>query len=151
GHTQIGPGDMFAQIRAAISIQHGHYFDLKLAGKGGLPNLLSTREVIRYATSDGARVAGLDDTGSLEVGKRADLIVLRTDRPNIHPVNDPIGAVVWGMDPSNIEWVIADGKVVVREGELVADVDSVRQKAIDAVRRVSTAAGLAVAGTGGAG
>ena len=33
------------------------------------------------------------------------MIVLRTDRPNIAPVNDPIGAVVWGMDTSNVELV----------------------------------------------
>lgn len=145
-HEQIGPGDVFAQMRAAISIQHGHHFDLKLAGKGGLPNLLTTREVIRYATSDGAQVAGLDDTGSLEVGKRADVIVLRTDRPNIHPINDPIGAVVWGMDSSNVEWVIVDGRIVVREGDLDLDVASVRTRALDAVRRVSDAAGLAAAG-----
>ena len=145
-HTQIGPGDVFAQMRAAISIQHGHHFDLKLAGKGGLPNLLTTREVIRYATSDGARVAGLGDTGSLEVGKRADVVVLRTDRPNIHPINDPIGAVVWGMDSSNVEWVIVDGRIVVREGNLDRDVAAVRTGALDAVRRVSDAAGLVAAG-----
>lgn len=147
--VQIGPGDVFAQMRAAISIQHGHHFDLKLAGKGGLPNLLTTREVIRYATSDGARVAGLDDTGSLEVGKRADVVVLRTDRPNIHPINDPIGAVVWGMDSSNVEWVIVDGRIVVREGDLDRDVVSVRTQANEAVGRVSDAAGLVAAGVEG--
>lgn len=148
-HEQIGPGDVLAQMRAAISIQHGHHFDLKLAGKGGLPNLLTTREVIRYATSDGARVAGLGDTGSIEVGKRADVVVLRTDRPNIHPVNDPIGAVVWGMDSSNVEWVIVDGRIIVSEGELDRDVAGVRTGALEAVRRVSDAAGLVAAGAEG--
>lgn len=148
-HEQIGPGDVLAQMRAAISIQHGHHFDLKLAGKGGLPNLLTTREVIRYATSDGARAAGLSDTGSLETGKRADLVVLRTDRPNIHPVNDPIGAVVWGMDSSNVEWVVVDGRIVVREGELDRDVAAVRTQANRAVRRVAEAAGLVAAGVEG--
>ena len=34
----------------------------------------------------------------------ADVIVLRTDRPNVFPINDPIGAVVWGMDTSNVDW-----------------------------------------------
>lgn len=147
-HTRYGPGDVFAQMRAAISIQHGHHFDLKLAGKGGLPNLLTTREVIRYATVDGARATGLTETGSIEVGRRADVIVLRTDRPNIHPVNDPIGAVVWGMDSSNVDWVIVDGRVVVRAGELDADVTAVRKGAEDAARRVSHAAGLVAGGVG---
>ncbi len=68
---QVTPGDMFTQMRAAISIQHATVFDLKLAGKGGLPRLLTTREVILYATADGARVAGLGDvTGSLEPASR---------------------------------------------------------------------------------
>lgn len=147
-HTRYGPGDVFAQMRAAISIQHGHHFDLKLAGKGGLPNLLTTREVIRYATVDGARAAGLTETGSIEVGRRADLIVLRTDRPNIHPVNDPIGAVVWGMDSSNVDWVIVDGRVVVHAGELDVDVTAVRTRAEDAAQRVSSAAGLVAGGVG---
>lgn len=142
---RIAPGDIFAQMRAAISIQHGRYFDLKLAGKGGLPNLLTTREVIRYATLDGARAAGLDSVaGSLQPGKQADLVVLRTDRPNIQPVNDPIGAVVWGMDTSNVGWVIVGGRVLLRDGNLEADTAALRVKATDAQRRVAADAGVAV-------
>ncbi len=94
---RVAPGDMFAQMRAAISLQHATVFDLKLAGKAGLPRLMSTRDVIRHATVDGARAAGLGGvTGSLEPGMQADVIVLRTDRPNVFPINDPIGAVVLG-------------------------------------------------------
>lgn len=139
---RLGPGDMLAQMRATISLQHATYFDLKLAGKAGLPNLLTTREVIRYATIDGARAVGLDNlTGSLEVGKQADVIVLRTDRPNIFPINDPIGAVVWGVDTSNVDWVFAAGRPLVREGELAADTSQARRLAIDARRRVTGDAG----------
>ena len=61
-------------------------------------------------------------TGSLEPGKQADIVVLRTDRPNIFPVNDPIGAVVWGMDTSNVDWVFVAGGPVMRGGVLEADV-----------------------------
>ena len=50
---------MFAQMRATISLQHATVFDLKLAGKAGVPQLMGTRDVIRHATVDGARVAGL--------------------------------------------------------------------------------------------
>jgi len=140
---QVAPGDLFAQMRAAISIQHAEMFDQKLAGKGGLPGLLTTREVVRYATLDGARAAGLADvTGSLEVGKQADVIVLRADRPNISPVNDPIGAVVWGMDTSNLDWVIVGGRALMRNGGLASDVERARELAIDAQRRVVSSAGL---------
>jgi 5-methylthioadenosine/S-adenosylhomocysteine deaminase len=138
GVEGLAPGDVFAQMRAVISTQHATLFDLKLAGKGGIPNLLGTRDVIRYATVDGARAVGLGDvTGSLSPGKRADVIVLRADRPNIAPVNDPIGAVVWGMDTSNIDWVFVDGTAVVRDGRLTADVARARALVTAAERQVT--------------
>jgi cytosine/adenosine deaminase-related metal-dependent hydrolase len=140
---QFAPGDMFAQMRAIISLQHATAFDLKLAGKAGIPQLLGTREVIRYATSDGARAVGLGSvTGSLESGKRADLIMLRTDRPNIAPVNDPIGAVVWGMDTSNLDSVMVQGAFVMREGKLIADTTRARELAKAAAGRVSVPSGV---------
>lgn len=130
---RLGAADILAQMRSAISVQHATYFDLKLAGKGGLPNLLSTRDVIKYATIDGARAVGLDSiAGSVEVGKAADIIVIRTDRPNLHPVNDPIGAVVWGMDTSNLEWVFVGGRARMRDGIIDADVPRALQLAAEA-------------------
>jgi len=149
---RIAPGDMFAQMRATISVQHATMFDRKLAGKAGLPKLMGTRDVIRHATVDGARVAGLTGvTGSIERGMAADVIVLRADRPNIFPVNDPIGAVVWGMDTSNVDWVFVGGRVVMREGALEADVRSARALAEEARLRVGAAPGVvAGASSGGA-
>jgi cytosine/adenosine deaminase-related metal-dependent hydrolase len=149
---RVAPGDLFAQMRAAISVQHATVFDRKLAGKAGLPKLMSTRDVIRFATRDGARAAGLGDvTGSIEPGKQADLILLRTDRPNIFPINDAIGAVVWGMDTSNVDRVIVGGRVVMRDGTLDADLDRARALAGEARERVAAAAGLLLAGAAGGG
>jgi 5-methylthioadenosine/S-adenosylhomocysteine deaminase len=134
---RIGPGDLFAQMRATISLQHATVFDRKLIGKAGLPRLMTTRDVIRSATVEGARAAGQQGvTGSLEPGMQADLIVLRTDRPNVFPINDPIGAVVWGMDTSNVDLVIAGGRVLVRGGRLETDVARVRALATAARERV---------------
>jgi cytosine/adenosine deaminase-related metal-dependent hydrolase len=142
---RVAPGDLFAQMRAAISLQHATVFDRKLAGKAGLPRLMSTRDVIRFATADGARVAGLGGTtGSLEPGMQGDVVVLRTDRPNVFPINDPIGAVVWGMDTSNVDWVFVAGRVVMREGVLEADVERARILATEARQRVAEASGLVV-------
>ena len=141
---RLAPGDMFAQMRATISLQHATVFDRKLAGKAGLPRLMSTRDVIRFATVDGARVAGLRrETGSLEPGMQADIILLRTDRPNIFPINDPIGAVVWGMDTSNVDRVFVAGRPLMRDGALGANVEQASALATTAQHRVSTAAGLA--------
>jgi cytosine/adenosine deaminase-related metal-dependent hydrolase len=143
GSEMEAPGDMFAQMRAANSVQHATLFDLKLAGKGGVPNLLGTRDVIQYGTVDGARVAGLGAvTGSLTPGRRGDIVVLRTDRPNIAPVNDPIGAVVWGMDTSNVDWLFVDGVALVRDGTLTADIGRAQQLAVSAQTEVANAAGL---------
>jgi 5-methylthioadenosine/S-adenosylhomocysteine deaminase len=138
GDERWSPGDLFAQMRAVQSVQRATVFDRKLAGKAALPHLLSTREVIRYATVEGARVAGLSDrTGTLGRGKQADVIALRADRPNIAPINDPIGAVVWGMDPSNVDWVFVGGRPLVRAGELSLDVARVRAAATAAHQRLT--------------
>lgn len=136
----LAPGDVLAQMRSMISLQHAMYFDLKLVGKAGLPNLLTTREVIRNGTIHGARAAGLGDrTGSLEPGKRADVLVLRSDRPNIFPINDPVGAVVWGMDTSNIDWVLVAGEPVVAAGEPTGDVQRAIALATGAATRLAGA------------
>lgn len=141
GDVTASPGDMFAQMRSVISIQHATLFDRKLAGRGGVPKLLTTRDVIRYATSDGARVVGLAGVaGSLEPGMQADVIVLRADRPNIAPLNDPIGAVVWGMDTSNVDWVFAGGRPLMRNGVLEADVARARELALAAQQRLGATA-----------
>lgn len=150
-NERAAPGDMFAQMRAVISVQHATLFDLKLAGKAGVPNLLNTRDVIRYATTDGAAVAGLDaDVGTLRPGSQADVIVLRTDKPNIFPVNDPIGAVVWGMDTSNVDWVFVGGRALMRNGALETDLDRVRNLAVSAWQRVAGASGLLAGSVSGA-
>lgn len=142
---RLAPGDIFAQMRSTIAIQHATYFDLKLAGKGGLPNLMGTRDVIRHATVDGAQVAGLGDvTGSIQPGMQADIVILRADSPNIYPINDPIGAVVWGMDTSNIDWVFAAGEALMRDGAVSTDVERARALAVMAQGRVAEAAGMLV-------
>jgi 5-methylthioadenosine/S-adenosylhomocysteine deaminase len=146
----VGPGDVFAQMRGTISVQHATVFDRKLAGRAGVPKLMTTRDVIRCATVDGARVAGVGEVaGSLEPGKQADIVMLRTDRPNIFPINDAIGAVVWGMDTSNVDRVFSGGRELVRDGVLAADVDRARRLATTARDRVAAAAGMVVGASAG--
>ncbi|MDP9145392.1 MAG: amidohydrolase family protein, partial [Actinomycetota bacterium] len=89
------PNDMFTQMRSVIALQHA------LADEAGKPGI-TMRDVLLYATMEGARAHGLEDkVGSLTVGKAADLIMLRTDMINVIPINDPVTAVVAGMDTSN--------------------------------------------------
>lgn len=139
GALTMASGDVFAQLRAVIALQHAMYFDLKLAGKAGLPRMLTTRDVIAYGTTDGARAIGLAGvTGSITPGRSADIVVLRTDRPNIMPVNDPVGAVVWGMDSSNVDTVLVAGRALVRDGSPTVDLGHVRSLIAEAQNRIGT-------------
>jgi cytosine/adenosine deaminase-related metal-dependent hydrolase len=114
------PNDMFTQMRSVISLQHAQLFDKKLSGGDNVPAPLTTRDLIQFATIEGAKANGLDKvTGTLTPGKEADVIMLRTDRANVFPINDPIGAVVWGMDTSNVDTVFVAGKALKRSGQLV--------------------------------
>jgi cytosine/adenosine deaminase-related metal-dependent hydrolase len=81
---------------------------------------------------------------------QADIILLRTDRPNIFPINDPIGAVVWGMDTSNVDRVFVAGRPLMRGGTLEANTEQARDLATAAERRVATAAGPAAVAASGA-
>jgi 5-methylthioadenosine/S-adenosylhomocysteine deaminase len=123
------PGDMFTQMRSVIALQHALVFDQVLAGKRGVPDLLTSRDVLEFATIEGARANGLEDkVGTLTPGKEADVIMLRTDRINVMPINDPIGAVVWGMDTSNVDSVFVAGKALKRDGQLVGvDLNRIQQ------------------------
>lgn len=125
------PNDMFTQMRSVHSLQKSMIFEKQLAGKRGLPPFLTSRDVIEFATVEGARANGLlDKTGTLTPGKEADIIMLKTDRPNILPVNDPIGAVVWGMDTSNVDSVFVAGKALKRNGRLLnVNIEDLRNKA----------------------
>jgi cytosine/adenosine deaminase-related metal-dependent hydrolase len=125
------PADMFTQMQTAVSLQHALVFDRRLSGEENVPDPVTSREVLRWATIEGARANGIDDrTGSLTPGKDADVILLRTDAVNVLPVNDPIGAVVMGMDTSNVDTVMVAGKVVKRAGKLVGvDLDRVGREA----------------------
>ena len=89
----------------------------------GLPAPLTTRDVLRYGTMNGAKALRLDGkTGSLTPGKEADIIVLDATAINVAPLNQVPGAVVSLMDRTNVETVIVAGKVRKWKGRLL-DVD----------------------------
>jgi len=88
-----------------------------------LPPLLTTRDVLRFATINGAKHLRLDKkTGTLTPGKEADIIILDAEALNVAPVNSVPGAVVSLMDRTNVETVIVAGKVRKWKGKLL-DVD----------------------------
>jgi 5-methylthioadenosine/S-adenosylhomocysteine deaminase len=96
----------------------------------GLPAPLTTRDVLRYATVNGAKALGLaDKVGSLTPGKEADIIILDATRINVAPLNQVPGAVVSLMDRTNVETVIVAGKVRKWKGRLLdVDVHALRRQ-----------------------
>ena len=126
-------GDLFAQMRSVLTLQRSLYNERLLAGEENLPTPLTSRDVMEFATIDGARANGLEHkVGSLTPGKEADIIMLRTDMINVLPINDPIGVVVRGMDTSNVDSVWIAGKPKKRHGHLVnVDLDRVTRLAYE--------------------
>jgi 5-methylthioadenosine/S-adenosylhomocysteine deaminase len=86
----------------------------------GVPPPLTTRDVLRYATMNGAKALRLDGkVGSLTPGKEADIIILDAEAINVAPLNQVPGAVVSLMDRTNVETVIVAGKIRKWKGKLL--------------------------------
>jgi cytosine/adenosine deaminase-related metal-dependent hydrolase len=96
----------------------------------GTPSLLTTRDVLRYATMNGAKALRLDGkVGSLTPGKEADIIILDATSINVAPLNHVPGAVVSLMDRTNVETVIVAGKVRKWKGRLLdVNLDKLRSQ-----------------------
>lgn len=83
----------------------------------GRPDVASAHAVLRAATVDGARALGLGDVvGSVEVGKRADLVLLDLEKPHLTPVHDVHALLVFAAGRADVTDVLVDGEVVVRDG-----------------------------------
>ena len=124
--------DFFTQMRSTMNVQRALVNQMILeqgdfyppnqwpTPAKTLPPLLTTRDVLRYATMNGAKGLRLDHkTGSLTPGKEADIIILDATALNVAPLNQVPGAVVSLMDRSNVETVIVAGKVRKWKGRLL--------------------------------
>lgn len=119
------PSDLFLQMRALVIADHQLETE-RVRREGGRPNLIPVRDVLEFATVEGARATGLDGrTGTLRVGKRADVIVADLDDITLIPATDPLATFVLRAQPANVSWVVVDGKVKKRDGRLVG-VDEAR-------------------------
>ncbi|MGK3940137.1 amidohydrolase family protein [Streptomyces caeruleatus] len=114
--------DMFTQMRALHAIQRMRAVNAAY-GTDRQPHRITTRDVLDFATLQGARTNGLAAvTGSLTPGKKADLLVIQAEDLNNMPLNDPIGTVVLGSDARNISAVLINGEPRKWNGH-VLDVD----------------------------
>lgn len=148
--------DFFTQMRSAMTMQR-MVVNQTILEQGnftppnqwptpapGTPPLLNVRDVLRFATINGAKGLRLDGkTGSLTPGKEADIIILDATALNVFPVNNVPGAVVSLMDRTNVETVIVAGKIRKWKGKLLdVDLNRLRNQLEDSRDRIFTAAGV---------
>ena len=102
--------NMFEEMHLAALIQKGVAQD---------PELVTARQAFMMATVNGSKAVGFgDETGILEAGKKADMILLDMDKPHLCPVNDPFSAVVYSAQASDVDTVIVDGNILMENREL---------------------------------
>lgn len=105
-------------------------------------SVLPSPELLKMATIGGARVLGMDNhIGSLEVGKKADMVIIETESVNMQPIYDYYGTIVYSANPSNVDTVIVDGKIVVRNKRIVSgDFREIRNEIIGLRHKIKTVA-----------
>lgn len=138
------PGDMFTQMRTTLAQDRIQSF-------GDDPDVpfqatLTAEDVLQFATRNGAAACGLDHrTGTLTVGKDADIVLIRADSINTMPLVDPVSTVVTSADTSNVDTVIVGGEIRKRDGKLVGvDMARLRTLAENSRDWVIAEAGLAL-------
>lgn len=114
--------DMFEEMKTAALLQKIRYMD---------PTVLPAQQVVEMATTDGAKALGLEKTaGSLEVGKKADIILIDFTKPHLTPLHDPYANIVYSARGSDVDTVIVDGKILMEERKVkTLDELEVMQKA----------------------
>ena len=101
---------MFGEMRLAAMLQ---------SVRQG-PGALAARQALTMATRNGARTLGLDsEIGTVETGKRADLVLIARDRPALAPDPDPYSSIVYAAGPEDVTMTMVDGEILVRDGRTV--------------------------------
>jgi 5-methylthioadenosine/S-adenosylhomocysteine deaminase len=96
----------------------------------GQPDALPRTHLLRLATQAGARAMGFEHSGTLAPGHPADLILLDTRAPHWFPRHDLAAGIVYAAHPSDVSHVIADGRLILRDGELLTlDEEHIRYEA----------------------
>ena len=102
--------NLFGEMRTAALLQKGITED---------PKVVSTLEALEMVTINGAKAFGLDDEiGSLEVGKKADVVLLDFQKLHLTPCHDIYANIVYSLGSEDIDTVLIDGKIHLDRGEL---------------------------------
>ena len=126
--------DIFDEMRLAATLQ----------AVRKAPGALPARDVVWMATREGARALGLEaEIGSIETGKKADLVLLDRDRPHLCPSVDPWSAIVYSARGTDVRTVLVDGEVLVHDFALTRqDAAAVTATARSAAAELARRAGV---------
>ena len=105
-------------------------------------SVLPSVELLEMATIGGAKVLGMDkEIGSIEVGKKADLVLFEVNSVNMQPIYDYYSTIVYSSNPSNIDTVIIDGKIVVHNKKLISgDLKKIRKELVSLKDKINNIA-----------
>ncbi|EIM24862.1 amidohydrolase family protein [Microvirga lotononidis] len=111
-------GDMFRHMQQCMHYHRTYFKD---------PTWLPPGRVLEMCTIDGARALGMDkDIGSLEVGKKADVVLLDLRRPHLYPLNMPVFRLIYFANGNDVDTVIVDGRIALQDRKaLFVDEDEV--------------------------
>lgn len=117
--------NLFGDMSAAALLQ-----------KTGRPTAVGAQEVLKYATANGASALGLN-TGAIEAGRKADIVLLDLENPEFYPRNDLLSALVYSANGTETDTVIIDGEIVLEHGRLTkADEEEIYAKAQEVIDRI---------------
>lgn len=145
--------DMFTQMRTILTTQRMLATHSSYHGGGADPRLISNRDVLRYATVEGAKHVGLGHVcGRIAPGLAADIVAIRAEDVNNMPLNNAIGTVVQGTDSRNVDAVFIAGRPRKWAGAIVGiDIDEVRAQLYESRDRLAAASGWNIDITRGGG
>jgi cytosine/adenosine deaminase-related metal-dependent hydrolase len=137
-------GDLFSAMRTTLGADRSReHFEAHLKGETITQLELRAEDVVRWATRGGAAALGRDDLGSLEVGKKADVVLIKNDAsPVSFPVLNPYGHVAFQAQRGDVHTVLVDGRVVKHAHALVdSDLSGVRRAIEDTVEHLRSELG----------
>ena len=124
-------GDLFSAMRTTLGADRSReHLEAHAKGETVTHAALRAEQVVEWATRGGAAALGRSDIGSLEVGKKADVVLLKNDHsPVSFPLLNPYGHVAFQAQRGDVHTVLVDGRVVKRDGRLVdVDLPAVRRR-----------------------
>ncbi len=118
--------DLFIQMRMFAGAQKTKYHDR---------SLFPAKEIVKIATMGGAKTLNMEkEIGSLEVGKKADIVMLSLDAVHMFPIHDPYSLIVYSANSSDVKDVFVNGEHIVKNHTLKLDLDMIRRELSEAMK-----------------